>query len=196
MHPLSLILFALLWLAIIYLLNSIIAQGWKKIEPKQALVYFFTVALIGVFGELFLDTAYNYIVGHPLWRYEILPIQNAYTSTGAVVVWGLYGLHLYLLHGTLGSKWSINKTRHLALIFSVEALVFEALLTISAKLLLGKFVYYYIPGDLWHVTSIQNLPFYLICGFFILGTLKRFRKEPLFFSSMSALLLLVVVFFI
>jgi hypothetical protein len=195
MSFISLTLFALLWLAIIYLLNSIIARRWKQVEPKQALVYFFTVALIGIFGELFLDTTYNHFVGHALWRYNILPIHGAFTSSYAMVIWGLYGFHLYLLHGTLG-KWSINKTRHLALIFSVEALVFEALLTASARLLLGKFVYYYLPGDLWHVTSIQNLPFYLICGFIILGTLKRFRADPLFFSGMSAALLLVVVFLI
>lgn len=188
-------LFALLWLAIIYLLNSLIARKWKRVEPKQALVYFFTVALIGIFGELFLDTVYNYFVGRPLWRYNILPIHGGYTSAYAVIIWGLYGFHIYLLHGSLG-KWSINKTRHLVLIFSFEALVAEALLTISAKLLLGKYMYYYLPGDLWHVTSIQNMPFYLVCGFAILGTLRRFKSDPFFFSYMSAALLAVVVFLI
>ncbi len=191
----NLTLFALLWLAIIYLLNSIIARKWKRIEPKQALMYFFTVALIGIFGEIFLDTVYNYFVGQPLWRYNILPIHAAYTSSFAIITWGLYGFHLYLLHGSLG-KWSINKTRHLVLIFSFEALVLEALLTISAKLLLGEFMYYYLPGDLWHVSSFQNLPFYLICGFVVLGTLKRFRADPIFFSAMSAALLAVAVFLI
>lgn len=191
----NLVLFGLMWLVIIYLLNCAIAREWKKVEPKMALMYFSTVALIGVFGELFLDTVYKLFVGVPLWRYNILPIHGGYTSSYAIVVWGLYGFYLYLMHGSL-AKWSINKTHHLALIFSLEALVLEAVVTISAKLLLGHYMYYYLPSDLWHVTSVQNMPFYLICGFVLLAALKRFKSDPLFFSAMSGSLLLVVVFLI
>jgi hypothetical protein len=196
MNTLSLTLFALLWFAILYLFNSLIAREFKKIDPKQAIAYFMAVALIGIFGELFLDTIYNYFVGQPLWRYNILPIHHAYTSSYAIVIWGLYGFHLYLLHGSLNSKWSIYKTKHLVLLFGFEALVIESLLTISARLLLGDFMYYYTPGDLWHVTSIQNLPFYLICGVIVLKTLKRFKKDPVFLSLMSAFLLFTVVFLV
>jgi hypothetical protein len=193
MNWLSLTLFALLWLGIIYALNCAIAGEWKRIEPKQAMLYFFTVALIGVFGELFLDTIYNFFVGQPLWRYNILPIHAGYTSTFAVVVWGLYGIHLYLLHGSLIKKWQLTRRRYLALIISLEALLLEALLTLSAKWLLGDYIYYYLPGDLWHVTSVQNFPFYYICGLVILTTLRKFKPDPVFFSSMCAALLLVVV---
>jgi len=187
-------LFALGCAVTIYLLNCLIAGQIKKIEPKQVLVYFTTVALIGLFGEIFLDSAYNFFVGHPLWYYNILPIKDGYTSSYAIITWGLYGFHLYLLHGSLQAKWAITKKRHLALIFSVEALVLEAALTIAAKIFLGKYLYYYLPGDLWHVSSFQNIPFYFICGIVVLGTLRRFRKEPLFFSGMSACLLYVLVF--
>jgi hypothetical protein len=195
MEPIKLTLFALLWLAIIYSGNSLAVRSWKKIEPKMAILYFMTVALIGLYGEIFLDTTYNHFVGHPLWRYNILPIHHAYTASFAVVTWGLYGFHLYLLHGSLG-KWAINKTKYLVLIFGFEALVLEALLTISARLLLGRYMYYYLPGDLWHVSSVQNFPFYLICGYIVLRTLERFRKDPIFFSAMSAALLFVLVFMV
>jgi len=195
MNSLRLILFALLWLVLLYLLNCMIARQWKRIEPRQAILYFLAVAMIGVFGELFLDTSYRYFVGFPLWRYNILPIYAGYTSRYAIVVWGLYGFHLYLLHGSLG-KWSIYRTRHLALIFSFEALILEALLTLSAKVLLGDYMYYYLPGDLWHITSIQNIPFYFICGVIIVKTLRRFNADPMFFSALSAALLTVVIFII
>lgn len=196
MNALSLTLFALLWLAIIYLFNSLLAREFKKVSPKQAIAYFMAVALVGIFGEIFLDTIYNYFAGQPLWRYNILPIHHAYTSSYAVVIWGLYGFHLYLLHGSLNSKWSISKTKHLVLLFGFEALVLESLLTISARLLLGDYMYYYTPSDLWHVTSIQNLPFYLICGMIIIKTLKRFKKDPVFLSLMSAFLLFTVIFLV
>jgi hypothetical protein len=194
MSPLSLILFAVGCGTIIYVINCLVAGRVKKIDPRQAALYMSTVALIGLFGEIFLDTTYNWIVGRPLWYYNILPIQGGYTSSYAIVAWGLYGLHIYLLHGSLADKWSITCTKHLALIFCVEALILEAMLTIGAKVFLGQYMYYYLPGDLWHVTSIQNLPFYLICGVVILKTLKRFRTDPRFFTLMSLFLIGVLVF--
>jgi len=191
---LNLTLFGLCWTVLIYLINSAIAGRWKRIDPKQAAVYFTTVALIGLFGEIFLDSVYDFFVGHPLWYYNILPIQGGYTSAYAIATWGLYGLHLYLLHDSLATKWSITRTRHLALIFSLEALLAEALLTLSAKLVFGRYLYYYLPGDLWHVTSVQNMPFYFICGVIVLKTLKRARRDPKFFTLMSSFLLIVLVF--
>lgn len=194
MYTLKLVLFALGVGGFVYLLNCAIAKQFKKVSLRPALAYFSTMALIGLFGEIFLDTAYNFFVGHPLWYYNILPIQGGYTSSYAVVTWGLYGVHLYLLHDSLKARWSITRTRHLVLIFSFEALLFEAILTLSARLVFGKFLYYYLPGDLWHVTTVQNFPFYFICGVVALKTLQRARKDPIFFTGMSSFLILVLVF--
>ena len=194
MNPLSLVVFALLWTGIVYTLDSLIIGHFKKISPKIALLYIATVAMIGVFGEIFLDSIYNYFVGNPLWRYNILPIHQAYTSAYAPVIWGILGLHIYLIHDTLRG-WGVRKTRTLAFIFSLEALLLEALLTISSKYLLGEYMYYYYPGDLWHVTSIQNMPFYFICGVVVTLTVKRFKTSPRFFTVLCAFLVSVIVFF-
>jgi hypothetical protein len=194
MSPLSLTLFAVGCAVVVYGINCAIAKRIKPIEIKVALVYFFTVALIGLFGEIFLDTAYKFFVGHPLWYYNILPIQGGYTSSYAIVTWGLYGFHLYLLHDSLATRWAITKTRHLALIFALEALLLEAILTLSAKAVFGRYLYYYLPGDLWHVSSFQNMPFYFICGVVVLKTLQRARRDPKFFTAMSAFLIAVLVF--
>lgn len=193
MSTLSLIIFALSWFVAIYALNCVIAGRLKRVDLKLAIMYFFTLALIGLFGEIFLDSAYKLFVGHPLWYYRILPIVGGYTSSFAIVTWGLYGFHLYLLHGSLSDRWSIYKARHLVLIFSFEALLLEAILTISARVFLGRYLYYYLPSDLWHVSSFQNIPFYFICGLVVLAALKRFRVDPVFFSLMSAWLLFVLL---
>jgi hypothetical protein len=195
MMAIKLILFALMWLVLLYAFDSLLARRLKRIQLKQAAMYFFAVALIGVFGEIFLDTTYKYFVGQPLWRYNVLPIHNAYTSAFAPIIWGLYGLHLYFLHDTLGRNWLERRSWQLVLIFSFEALILEALLTLSAYPFFGHFMYYYYPGDLWHVTSVQNMPFYFICGAVILRTIKRFKADPVFFSCMSAALIAVVVVF-
>jgi hypothetical protein len=194
MMSLKFVLFALFFALFVYLLNSAIAVRFKHVQLKPALLYFMTVALIGVFGEIFLDTFYKLVVGHPLWYYNYFPIQHGYTSSYAVVTWGIYGFHLYLLHDSLAAKWSITKTRHLALIFSLEALAMEAMVTLAARAYLGKYMYYYLPSDLWHVSSFQNIPFYFICGVVILQTMKRFRKDPVFFTIMSACLVFVLLF--
>lgn len=192
--PLSLVLFAAVWILIIYAVNSIIAGQLKRAQWQQLLVYATTVAMIGICGEIFLDTVYKFFVGRPLWYYNILPIHGGYTSSYAIIIWALYGYHLYLLHGSLAAKWSITRTRHLALIFSLEALLLEALLTISARLFLGRYMYYYLPGDLWHVSSLQNMPFYFLCGVLILKCLKRFRRDPIFFAVITSWVTLVVAF--
>jgi hypothetical protein len=194
MNPLRLVLFAVGLVLTLYLLNCLIARRFKPVDLKLAILYFSTIAVIGLFGEIFLDTTYNFFVGHPLWYYRILPIKGGYTSSFAIVTWGVYGFHLYLLHDSLASKWSIVRARHLALIIALEGLLLEAVVTLSAKLYLGRYMYYYLPGDLWHVSSFQNIPFYFIFGVVAVKTLRRFRKDPLFFTGMNAFLLLVLVF--
>lgn len=193
MSILDLSLFALAWATVLYLFNSLIFKHFIRIEYKVALLYMTTVAFIGLYGEIFLDTVYNKIVGVPLWQYLVLPIHNSFTSFYATVIWGLYGFHLYLLHGSLAKKIPM-KTWKLALIFSLEALILEALLNISFKLLFGTYVYYYFPSDWWqHVSTFQNIPFYYICGLLIVETVKRFKLNPVFYICMNLSLLVFLV---
>jgi len=185
--------FSLAWLLALYLLNCLISRSLKRINLKQAVLYFCTTAMIGLFGEIFLDTFYKWAFGTPLWRYNVAPIHLAYTSSFAIVTWGLYGFHLYLLHGTLRAR-SISKSWHLALIISVEALFLEAALTLSAKPFFGDFMYYYYPNGLWHVSAFQNIPFYFIFGFVIINVLRRFQTSPRFFSILAAWLTFIIAF--
>lgn len=187
--------FALLWAGIIYCLNCVIAKKWKKVEPKTALAYVAVVAVIGVFGEIFLDTVYAFFVGQPLWWYNVLPIHHGYTSAYAAVVWGMFGFHCYLLHDTLGKRWKITRRRTVALVISIEALVLEAALTVSAVPFFGTMLYYYTPGDLWHVTSVQNIPFYYLCGLLITVSARYIKQSPTYLTGASLFLLIVIVFF-
>lgn len=188
------ILFTLAWLAIIYLYNSLIARSWKRIKPSEALVSVAATAFIGVYGEIFLDTLYHMIVGNPLWHYNVLPIHDGYTSAFAPIIWGMLGFHVYLFHDTLRSWRPAIRRRTIALIFSVEALFLEAALTLSSLLFFGQLMYYYYPSDLWHVTTIQNIPFYFICGIVLVKTLEIARGHPRYFIQIAIFLLIVIVF--
>jgi len=188
-----LIFFSVFLLATIYLVNVIIARKFKRIEPTPALLYVSTVAMIGVFGEIFADTIYEYVFGIPLWRYNVLPVHHGYTSEYAIVLWGLYGLHLYLLHGSLENVSFVRK-RHLALMFAFEALILEAVVELASKVFFGEYVYYYYPDDLWHISTVQNLPLYLLCGCLIVVVIDRFKFSPRFFIILCSWLTAIMVF--
>lgn len=177
----------------ILVLNTLIGRGLPVMDPKKMLVFITTVVLVGVFGEVFVDSLYDMAFGRPLWHYQILPVHNTYTSKFAVVLWALYGMHIFWFHNTL-SKWGVHRRTHLALILSLEAIILESLVNLASLMVFGKLVYFYTPNDLWHVTTIQNIPCYFGAGWVILGTLKRFEKDPKFFTKMSILIVFVFIF--
>ncbi len=188
------LIFTLMWLGIIYLYNCLIARSWKKIALREGVVYVTVTAFIGVYGEIFLDTLYHGVVGNPLWHYNILPIHDGYTSAFAPVIWGMLGFHVYLFHDTLRKWRPAIRRRSIALLFSVEALFLEAALTLSSLLFFGQLMYYYYPSDLWHVTTIQNIPFYFICGMVLVRTLDVARRHTRYFIGIALFLLIVIVF--
>ena len=95
------VLFTVAWVLAVYLFNCLLAKRVKKIVWMRAWVYVSTVAMLGLFGEIFVDTLYRHLTGTPLWRYNFWPIQKAYTSLYAAALWGTYGFYLYLLHDNL-----------------------------------------------------------------------------------------------
>jgi len=192
---LKLILFITAWFIGIYLFHSAVAKRFKKIDIYRALIYITTVCMLGLYGETFVDSTYKSLFGAPLWRYNILPIHHAYTSVYAAFLWATYGFYLYLLHDNLKEKWSVERERHLALIFSLEALMIEALVEITSKLAFGKYIYYYYPNGLWHISAFQNFPFYLICGFLIVKTIRRFMNSPKYFIFLNTWLIVMVLFY-
>lgn len=113
-------------------------------DPKKMLVFITTVVLVGVFGEVFVDSLYDMAFGRPLWHYQILPVHNTYTSKFAVVLWALYGMHIFWFHNTL-SKWGVHRRTHLALILSLEAIILESLVNLASLMVFGKLVYFYTP---------------------------------------------------
>lgn len=195
MNPFNLFYFGAGWLIAVYLINCIIAKRFKRINIKQAILYICAVAMMGVVGEVFVGSLYNFLFDSKLWEYRVLPIHGGYTSYYALVIWGLMGFYLYLAHDTL-DKRNIRAHKHLALIFGAEAVILEIAVNFSFLLLFGQYIFYYFPSDLWHLTSIQTIPFYLVAGFIISVTLKRYKADPLFFSLMAASFAFVLVFLV
>jgi hypothetical protein len=151
------------------------------------------MAMLGPIGEISVGAFYNSVFGHPLWLYKVLPTHEGYTSYYAPVIWGIAGAGLYFAREILG----LLKTRRRfvqALFIMLETILFESLLNISFLLFTGGYLFYYTPGDLFHITSLQTLPFYFIFGFVVMDFIKQLKKDPLLNATMFALIMFVVVF--
>lgn len=191
---LSLILILCFWILVIYFIQSLFSKKLIKINPKNLFAYCGALAIIGPIGEISINTVYTYALGTPLWIYQLFPIHHGYTSLFSFFIWPAYGFHVYLLHEKLNSYNFKNKDIVLATFVAFDAMILEVLLNISSILLFGKYVFFYFPPDIYHLTTLVVIPFYFLGGLVIVKTLKRFLKDPIFFGVMSFLISAVVVF--
>lgn len=173
-----------------------VTSRYRRVNINWRLLILYTAftAMIGPIGEVFVGTVYSLVFSEPLWQYQVLAIHNGYTSLFAPVIWGVSGVLLYVSRELLGLKHS-SRVRYQALVIMFETILFEALLNIGFLLLSGTLLFYYTPGDLAHVTSLQTLPFYFLFGLVFIKTIKRFALDPRFFTLMSLMLLIVFVYF-
>lgn len=163
LHALSLVLYSAVWIVFIYCINILIARRPVRLNPGIALLYITTMAALGVLGEVVFDSVYTIVFGHPLWPYRLFPIHYGYTSLYSLYLWGTVGLYMYMLHDTL-KRYHITSRMTLACIFCIDAVLFEVLANLSYIAVFKNYVFYYLPGDLWHVTSLQAVPIYLFAG--------------------------------
>jgi|GEM_PF-1515386 len=189
----QLLLFAAACALGVYLLNCLIMRKWRKLNWEHVVLHVVAMAAMGVVGEVAVNTMYHFVVGRPLWTYTVYPIHHDYTSQYAALLWGVYGLNLYMLHSmlTLRHKLPLYK---LAVIFGFESMIFETLIDVAYKLTFGHYFFYYWPADLWHFTTVQVLPLYALCGFVVFTVFRKFGRDPKFFIPLSAGIGWVVAF--
>ena len=189
-----LLLFAVICLISVVLFSLLVNRGFKKFQLSKALLWISAVAMIGVLGEIFVDTIYNHFFHAPLWRYNFLQVHHAYTSGYSPILWGTFGFYLYLIHHSM-EKWTRSQLVSLSLIFAVEALLIEALADLASKPILGDYIYYYYPANLWHITAFQCFPFYFLTGVLIAQTIHWFKASPHFFTVLSSWVTVITVYF-
>lgn len=190
----NLILYLVIWTTALYLFNCLIAKRFIKLNPKILILYVTSVIFAGMYAEVIIDTVYNYFFNQPLWEYRIYPIHFAYTSYFSLAVWGVYGFHIYLLHDTLQRNKSIND-KQLIGVLTVESIIFEILANLTFLIIFGNYIFYYLPNDLWHLTSIQALPFYVLGAFIIIQLLRKYNLYPIRFIFINLILTTLLLIF-
>jgi len=190
----NLILFFLYLVAVIYFAGLALTNKSMQTSIKDAYMYSGTLALIGCISEVAINSFCRAVFDSPLWLYQVTPIHQGDTSVFAFFQWSLFGYHVYYVRKKLQSYHFKYEAALFAVVVSVDALLLEIFVNVSSQVFLDTFVFYYLPGDIGHLTTIYVYPFYLLGGVILNETFERFEKEPLFFGNLSFSIAFIFVF--
>jgi len=188
--PFQLTLYALSWLSVIYLFNCILAKHLIKPQIQPILLYGSTIMLLGVFGEVLIGSLYQTIFQTKLWEYRAAPIHNSHTSLYSIFIWFFYGLHLWLLHSNFNKENKLSKISF-PLLLGFEALIVEILVNLTYLSLTGTYIFYYFPSDMFHLTSVQAIPIYILAGYIIPKVIRKMESNHRFFITLNTILVLI-----
>ena len=175
------ILCAVIFLGFSWALNRRLMRGPFRIDGFEVALYAATVFLVAVICEILVNSAYESVFGRKLWEYRVLPLYGGDISLLSFIIWPVYGVHLYFFRQVLAQRLSAhrNRDRVHALIIGLDApLFYEVCGNLLFILLLGEYYAYYLPGELFHLTSVQVIPIYMLfiyAGLKLLGWLLQGR---------------------
>lgn len=150
------------------------------------------MAAFGPLGEIFVGSFYQLVFEQPLWQYQIFPVHHGYTSLIAPFIWAIAGAEFHTLYPVL--KKRVRQPLVMYALIACEILIVELLLNVSAHIFLGTQLFYYIPGDLGHYSSLQTLPFYFLAGLVMVRATRYMKPHPNFFAASCVGMAFVVVY--
>lgn len=190
----KLVLFFLYLVAAVYTAGLAIADRSTKVNIRELFMWCGVLAMIGGISEVAINSFCRAVFDSPLWIYHVTPVHYGDTSIFAFFQWSLYGYHLYFVHKKIRSFELKYEEYIFAFLLSVDALLLEMFVNVSSNFFLDTFVFYYIPGDIGHLTTIFVFPFYLLGGAILTGMFKRFLNDPMFFGTLSYSIAFIFVF--
>lgn len=154
----------------------------RLIRPDFRLLFFYVTlfSLFGVVGEQFVNVAFKYLSGMPLWEYHMFPAHDGNVTQLFVYVWGVLGFYAYFRDTALFAGKSISPWI-MSLVLGAEAIFIELLVNGSYYLLFNDYIFYYFPanlGPLSHFSCLQVVPFYMIVGL-VTGKLIQQHRQLL-----------------
>lgn len=190
----NLTFFFLYLVTVVYFAGFALTNSSTQVRAKEVYMYSGTLALIGCISEVAINSFCRAAFDSSLWVYQVTPIHHGDTSIFAFFQWSLYGYHLYFVHQKIQSLDVKYKEYIFTVFLAVEALLLEILVNVSSNFFLNTFIFYYLPGDMGHLTTIFVFPFYLLGGAILIGIFSRFLKDPMFFGTLSFSVAFIFVF--
>ncbi|MBI5460701.1 MAG: hypothetical protein HY941_00760 [Gammaproteobacteria bacterium] len=177
------LLFPVLFPGLSYWVNQRLCKSTFVVVPREMALLAALVFLLAILFEASLNPLYTRLFGAKLWVYRLFPLHDGNVSALALVAWTSYGVHLYFLNQTLDSRIAAGTRRNLikAALIGLEApLLWEVLGNGFFLLTVGEFYAYYLPGDVFHFTSLRVIPVYMLCiysGLHVHGYLRRHAAD-------------------
>lgn len=176
---LSTTVFALSFLLVFYLSLCLYVRRILIPDFKQLFLYITLFSLFGVVGEVLVNTAYELILGVPLWEYRLFPAHNGSISYYFLFVWGSLGFYKYFTDYLFTKPESSDFKA--GVLMGAEAIFLELLYNGLFLLLFGNVIFYYLPanlGPLSHLSCLQVIPFYFMVGFALTKLIKSHAVVP------------------
>ncbi len=177
----------LIGFTILFGLWCLISRQILKFDCRKVI---FSMALafpICLLGEIISGYIHLWFFNHYLWFYTIRPLHSNFTSAYNFAIWPLYGWHIYLCDQAL-EKFELTPRQYLwatCLKLTCSGLGLEIIANVLMIISLGRFYFYYTPDDLFHLTSLQVVPYYTLCSLALMLLLRKMRHStPSYFISL------------
>lgn len=190
----NLIVFFLYLAAAVYLAGFALSDSSTQVNIKELFMWSGALAMIGCISEVAINSFCRAVFDSPLWIYQVTPIHHGDTSVFAFFQWSLYGYHLYFVDKKIRSFKVKYEEYIFTFLLAVDALLLEMFVNVSSNFFLDTFIFYYLPGDIGHLTTLAVFPFYLLGGAILIGMFKRFLNDPMFFGTLSYSIAFIFVF--
>ena len=171
---------ALLFVGLSYFINRRLSGDSFKVDVYLLIMHAVTLFCLAIFFEPIINRLYYYFVGEKLWQYQVMPVYGRDVSLLSPLLWSAYGMHIYFIEQTYLKHLPrfLRNRKSYALLHGLDApLIFEVSGNLVFLLLIGKYYAYYLPGDLFHLTSVRVIPLYILCIFFGLLLLHWLEKQ-------------------
>lgn len=174
-------IFAVILIAIPLMYGSycLLARRLLDVDWYLLLLNMASAFLIMSIMEAGLGFLHTEIFGWRLWEYHIYPNHRDYGTDLGFITWPWYGFHFYFFNRAL-------EIRHMAAhgvfkkgsITGIDGPLLEILGNGLYLVMFGSYVFYYFPGDLWHLTSVKVMPYYAIAGIVLAIVMHALERAP------------------
>lgn len=170
---------AIYGMLLFYALASLAKGRLVRLEPYRLLLYMSVAFLVAVICEVGLGMLFELMMERRLWEYRVWPIHDGHTSALNLFIWPVYGYYLYLLADVLREyRLNLGRRWYHGLLCGFDGPLLEILANGFFLLFFGTFYFYYLPGDLYHLTSVQAVPLYMLSGILLTLLLRRIDALP------------------
>ena len=175
--PTFFISFLIISTVVIYLFNSWLEGKWIPLKWSQIFLYMGTFAGAGPTGEIVLNSLSRFFVHHPIWMYQFLPIHGGDTSVVMAVIWPIYGFHMYCFHTALKAKHDKTTDFDMSIFVGIDAITLEVFCNMFSIFFFYTYIFYYLAGDLNHLSTIFIFVPYIVCGYIVIKNLHFIEKK-------------------